>query len=95
VRNSGISIVTRRAAGRSDRLDLTTIAAGKLIESRGRAALHLLDERADLAEELGHRVAATAWRDMADAAAEILQIERDSPPIPAIIARRLPRVWLR
>jgi hypothetical protein len=75
---------------------LTALAAAKFIESHGSEALRILDERAELAEELGHRIAAATWRDMAAAAARLLRAPRRDPPaaVPPSIARRLPRVWL-
>ncbi len=56
--------------------DLTELAAAKFIESHGRDGLSILEERADLAEENGHSVAARTWHDLADAAARLLGIER-------------------
>lgn len=85
----------RQLAMRSKSPDLTALAAAKLIESHGAGALRLLDERAELAEQLGHRIAAATWRDIAAAAARLLRAERDAPAMPRRIARRLPRVWLR
>jgi hypothetical protein len=51
---------------------LTELAARKYVESHGGDALGILRERATMAEERGHRVAAGAWRDLADIAARIL-----------------------
>ena len=85
----------RRADGRPGSPDLTTLAAAKFVESHGREALRILDERAELAEELGHKVATKTWREMADAAARLLNVERDAATLPADMMRRLPRVWLR
>ena len=64
---------------------LTELAAAKLIDSRGHLALCILDERAERAEALGHKVAAKTWRDMADAAARVL---RTLPQPPRIGHRR-------
>jgi hypothetical protein len=65
---------------------LSELAAAKLIESHGGLALAILEQRAELAEELGHRVAATTWHAMADAAARLLRCDRVThlPPAPAI-----------
>jgi hypothetical protein len=87
--------VSRRSTQRPETSRLTTLAAAKFIESRGPNALRILDERAELAEELGHQIAAATWRDMAEAAARLLRAERDTLPIPTRMARRMPRVWLR
>ena len=51
---------------------LTELAARKYVESHGCDALSILRERAALAEERGHRVAAATWRDLAEVAARIL-----------------------
>jgi len=62
---------------------LTELAAAKFVESHGGDALRILEERFETAVELGHKVAARTWRDMADAAAGLLGIERlaaESPP---------------
>ena len=52
--------------------ELTELAARKFVESHGGDALGILVERAALAEERGHRVAARTWRELADSAARIL-----------------------
>jgi hypothetical protein len=78
-----------------DSPDLTALAAAKFVERHGPDALRILDERAQLAVDLGHRVAAETWKGMAEAAARVLRAERDPPAIPPDLARRLPRVWLR
>ena len=54
------------------RLNLTELAARKFVESHGGDALTILGERAGLAEERGHRLAASAWRDLAEVAARLL-----------------------
>ena len=54
------------------RPNLTELAARKFVESHGGDALAILSERAERAEERGHRVAARAWRDLADSAARLL-----------------------
>jgi hypothetical protein len=76
---------------------LTELAAAKFVESHGADALRILEERAETAVELGHKVAARTWRDMADAAARLLGIEsfdRRLPRAAALLpARRLP--WPR
>jgi hypothetical protein len=51
---------------------LTELAARKYVESHGGDALSILQERAHLAEERGHRVAAAAWHDLAEVAGRIL-----------------------
>ena len=87
--------VVRKMSRRSQPPNLTALAAAKFVESHGRGALHILDERAELAGELGHRVAAETWRGLAEAAARLLRVERDPPALPPHLAHRLPRVWLR
>ena len=56
--------------------DLTELAAAKFIESHGDGALGILEDRAEMAEELGHQIAARTWHDMAAAVARRLRIER-------------------
>ena len=77
--------------------DLTELAAAKFVESHGADALRILEERAETAVELGHKVAARTWRDMADAAARLLGVEpfEPVPPLPraAFPTRRTP--WPR
>jgi hypothetical protein len=85
----------RKLRTRSKEPDLTALAAAKLVESHGPKALFILDDRAELAEELGHRVAAATWRGMADEAARLLRTDRGPLAIPPRLARRLPRVWTR
>lgn len=80
---------------RSKQSNLTALAAAKLVESHGPQAFAILDDRAELAAGLGHRIAAATWRGMADEAARLLRSERDAPAIPPGIVRRLPRVWMR
>jgi hypothetical protein len=87
--------VTRRSSGPPENPDLTMLAAAKFVEKHGHEALCILDDRAETAAELGHQNAAKTWRALAEAAAELLRIERDSPVLPPTVARRLPRVWLR
>lgn len=70
------------------------VAAGNFIESRGLAALGRFAEHVDLTAELGHKVAAATWRELADATADLLGDAQDSRLIPTRIARRMPRVWL-
>jgi hypothetical protein len=55
---------------------LTEQAAAGLVRNHGFGALTILAERAEMAEELGHRVAAKTWREIADAAARLLGKER-------------------
>lgn len=59
-------------SGRTGRPDLTELAARKFVESHGCDALSILGERAELAKERGHGVAAKTWRDLADVAARLL-----------------------
>jgi hypothetical protein len=46
-------------------------AAREVLDRHGREAVPILRERAEIADELDDEVAATAWRDIADAAAQI------------------------
>ena len=71
--------------------NLGVLAAAKLIESHGPDALRILEERAELAEEHGHRIAAETWRDMAAAAARLLHVKPRVPHFPAaaVIDRQL------
>jgi hypothetical protein len=63
---------------------LTDLAAAKFVESHGAEALRILEQRADTAQELGHKLAARTWRDLAGAAARLLGVERPpAPPPPA------------
>jgi hypothetical protein len=75
---------------------LTEQAAAGLVRNHGLRALTILAERAELAEELGHRVAAKTWREIADAAAHLLRIEgvdRDlARPVP-FAARHVAPFW--
>ncbi len=86
-------MLTRRAA-RTINPDLTELAAAEFIERYGRAGLGILQERADLAEELGHKFAAQTWRSMADAAARLLRTEAaraaQSPPQTVPAVRNIP-----
>jgi len=56
-------------------VDLTEQAAAGLVRNHGFGALTILADRAELAEELGHRVAAQTWRGIADAAGRLLRME--------------------
>jgi hypothetical protein len=58
---------------RTVRMGLTEQAAAEFVRRHGRGALTILGERAEMAAELGHRVAAKTWRDMADAVARLLR----------------------
>ena len=58
-------------SSRNRKADLTELAARKFVESHGGDALGILGERAAMAEERGHKIAANTWRDLA-AAAHIL-----------------------
>jgi hypothetical protein len=52
---------------------LTEQAAAEFVRRHGRGALTILGERAEMAAELGHPVAAKTWREMADAVARLLR----------------------
>ena len=87
---------------RDPRLDagppgLTELAAAKFVESHGGDALRILEERAETAVELGHKVAARAWRDMAQTAAQLLGVERGGrhpgQPVAPFLSRRT--LWPR
>ena len=57
-------------------------AAAGLVRNHGIGALTILAERAEMAEERGHRVAAETWRRIAEAAARRLWIEgADRDPV--------------
>ena len=58
---------------RTARADLTEQAAAEFVRGYGCRAAAILGERADIAAELGHCVAAETWRAMADAAARLLR----------------------
>jgi len=55
---------------------LTEQAAAEFVRRHGRGALTILGERAERAAELGHRVAAETWREMADAVAHLLRSQK-------------------
>ena len=63
---------SRDLAGRAGNSALTDLAARKFVESHGSEALPILEERALLAEELGHALAARTWRELAVAARRAL-----------------------
>ena len=68
---------------------LTELAAAKFVETHGGDALRILEERAETAVELGHKVAACTWRDMAEAAARLLGVERyPARPAAPFLTRR-------
>ena len=73
---------------------LTELAAAKFVETHGGDALRILEERAETAVELGHKVAAQTWRGMAEAAARLLGVERFDPhpsqPAAPFTTRRTP-----
>lgn len=62
----------RQSPARAVRPSLTELAARKFVESHGGDAPGILGERAAMAEERGHRVAARTWRDLAEVAAHLL-----------------------
>ena len=75
------------------RANLTEQAAAEFVRRHGDRALAILGERAELAEELGHRVAAKTWREMAGAAAHLLGVEQSDigrPRPAALFAVPLP-----
>jgi hypothetical protein len=82
-------LLSRKLGRRPGRPDLTELAAAKFVESHGCEALGILGERAEMAEERGHTVAAKTWRDLADLAASILG---DSCAVEALgpVAKREP-----
>ena len=55
---------------------LSELAAAAFVLRHGGGALLILEERAETAEELGHKLAARTWREMAGAAAKILGVGR-------------------
>jgi hypothetical protein len=63
-------------APRTVRANLTEQAAAAFVRRHGDGALAILGERAELAEELGHRVAAKTWREMGGAAVRLLGVEQ-------------------
>jgi len=67
---------------RTVNLGLTEQAAAGLVRMHGFLALTILAGRAELAEELGHRVAAKTWREIADAAARLLGTEGSDRDLP-------------
>jgi hypothetical protein len=64
---------TPRLMSRTVRAGLTEQAAAEFVRRHGRGALAILGERAEMAAELGHRVAAKTWREMADTVACLLR----------------------
>jgi hypothetical protein len=62
----------RELPGRAKPSALTDLAGRKFAESHGSEALAILEERALLAEELGHALAARTWRALAAAARQAL-----------------------
>jgi hypothetical protein len=73
----------------TERPGLTEQAAAAFVRRHGSGALTILQDRAETAEELGHRTAAKTWREMAAAAARLLRVDDMSPP-PAAPVRGLP-----
>jgi hypothetical protein len=78
---------TPRPMSRAVRAGLTEQAAAAFLRRHGRGALTILGERAEIAAELDHRVAAKTWREMADAVARLLwskkpdiELTRPAPP---------------
>src|SRR3954454_11891802 len=85
----GLALILRRtlAPGPAPRMraNLTEQAAAEFVLRHGRGALAILGERAEIAEELGHRVAAKTWREMEGAAARLFGVKQSDmePPRPA------------
>ena len=48
-------------------------AAAEFVQTYGRLAVPVLQERAEIAEERDHRLSAQIWREMAGAAERILE----------------------
>lgn len=75
----------------AQRPDLTRIAAAEFVESRGAGALRILRERAELAEQLGHRVAAQTWRRMLANAETLVEADDTAGGSPRHAGREIPR----
>jgi hypothetical protein len=58
--------------------NLTQLAAAKFVEAHGGEALRILTERAELAEELGHKIGAQTWREMIEVVEQLLGAERST-----------------
>jgi hypothetical protein len=69
----------RKLSGRDRASALTDLAGCKFVESHGSEALAILEERARLAEELGHALAARTWRALAAAARRALRRQEGLP----------------
>lgn len=69
-------------AGLAPRANLTEQAAAEFVRRHGRGALTILGERANMAEGLGHRVAAKTWHEMESAAARLLGVEQSGIGLP-------------
>lgn len=78
---------------RAVRADLTEQAAAEFVCRHGLGALTILRERAETAEELGHQIAAMAWRELAEAATRLLGVKEadmDRPwPAAPVAAHRV------
>ena len=85
-----LTMVPSEAMPRAMRSDLTELAAAKFVECHGRSGLAILQERAELSDQLGHKVAARSWRMMADAAARLLRTKTNGGRHPARVAGRRP-----
>lgn len=70
------SMLPNGLSARAARPDLTELAAAEFIGRHGRGGLSILEERAALADQLGHKLAAKTWRKIADAAARLLRTQR-------------------
>jgi hypothetical protein len=68
-------MMRNEAIGGTARPDLTELAAAEFVGRHGRGAPIILEERAVLADQLGHAVAARTWRTMAAAAARALHTQ--------------------
>ena len=83
---SSISVSFLLRSGLAPRANLTEQAAAEFVRRHGRGALAILGERAEMAEELGHRVAAKTWHEMESAAARLLGVEQSDIDLPRSVA---------
>ena len=75
-------MMRNEAIGRTAGPDLTELAAAEFVGRHGCGAPIILEERAVLADQLGHAVAARTWRTMAAAAARALRTQGATPALP-------------
>lgn len=88
-------MLTREQPARAVRPNLTELAAAEFIERHGPGGLDILEERAELADQLGHEVAARTWCAMADAAARLLRGERRGAGQPGLAMPQVAQRALR